>query len=144
MNTNVIDPRTVEQCQIRLRLPAVESNVDYHRQVRLLDDIDGLLLASGVELQVMDAAVAAESALAESVLSAKDRFRCRLFARRSLRCTIARLLSDESFRNFSIHLADSHLLRRFCGYDALADQSPSKSTLQRMMQSLIRRRYALL
>lgn len=134
MNTNVVDPRAAEQCQIRLRLPAVESNVDYHRQVRLLDDIDGLLLTSGVELQVMDAALAAESALADSVLTAKESYRCRVFARRSLRCTIARLLSGESFRNFSIHLADSHLLRRFCGYDALADQSPSKSTLQRMMQ----------
>jgi len=134
MNTNVIDPSVAEQCQIRLQLPAVESNVDYHRQVRLLDDIDGLLLTSGVELQVMDAALAAESAQAESPLSAKECYRCRVFARRSLRCTIARLLSGESFRSFSIHVADSHLLRRFCGYDGLADQSPSKSTLQRMMQ----------
>ena len=51
----------------------------------------------------------------------------------SLRCNIVRILTQKDFRDLSIQLADSYLLRRFCQLDdPNAKQSPSKSKLQRM------------
>ena len=64
-----------------------------------------------------------------------DRRRATLqsFAKRSLRCTVARILSNESHRQFSTHLAESPLLQWFCGYDRMGViRVPSKSTMQRM------------
>ena len=57
----------------------------------------------------------------------------RKYASCALRCTIARFLTQESYRAFSIHLADSILLRKFCGYSSphSPKSTPSKSTLQR-------------
>jgi hypothetical protein len=123
-----------QQAVIRLPLPLVESNVDYERTKRLLADMDELLRISGVEERFIMGSVAAEAERVGRQLSERRTARVQEFARRTLRCNIARLLSEESFRSFSVHLADSHLLRAFCGYDGLADQSPSKSTLQRMFE----------
>jgi hypothetical protein len=46
---------------------------------------------------------------------------------------VARILSNESHRQFSCHLAESPLLQWFCGCDSLGlIRVPTKSTLQRM------------
>ena len=51
---------------------------------------------------------------------------------RALRCTIARTLLPESFRDFAARLADSPLLQWFCRVGELDRvQVPAKSTLQR-------------
>ncbi len=123
-----------QQSEIRLPLPLVESNVDYERTKRLLEDMDELLRISGVEDMFIMGSVAAEVEKTGRQPSERRTARLQKFAKRTLRCNVARLLSEESFRTFSVHLADSHLLRSFCGYDGLADQSPSKSTLQRMFE----------
>ena len=121
-----------EQQELRLSLPRVSENVDHERLERLLNTMDEVLRTSGVEDQFVLAIVEAESAESGYALSSKRLGRVQKFAKRSLRCNIARLLCEESFRCFSVHLADSYLLRRFCLYDGLDDQSASKSTLQRM------------
>jgi len=123
-----------QQSEIRLPLPLVESNVDYDRMKRLLEDMDQLLRSSGVEERFLMGMVAAEVENTGHHPSERHLARLQKSAKRTLRCNVARLLSEESFRTFSVHLADSHLLRAFCGYDGLTDQSPSKSTLQRMFE----------
>ena len=53
-------------------------------------------------------------------------------ARQGLRCTVARILSNESHRSLSGHLAESALLHWFCGIRFVGIiRVPSKSELQR-------------
>lgn len=130
----IFDPDLVlaEQQELRLSLPSVSENVDYERMERLLKTMDEVLRNSGIEEQFILATVEAEIHASGQALNQKRLGRLQKFAKRSLRCNVARLLCEESFRAFSVHLADSHLLRRFCLYDGLDDSSASKSTLQRM------------
>ncbi len=95
------------QEEIRLPLPLVESNVDYAWLKRLLEDMDELLRKSGVEDRFISSAIRNETHARGAVPSERRAARMQKFARRSLRCNIARLLSEESFRAFSVHLADS-------------------------------------
>lgn len=123
---------------IRLSLPLVEQNVDYQRMSTLLETMDEILSSSGVEQRFVNTFLERELAAHDGQLPSDRRLATiTQHARRSLRCMIAMLLSGESYRTFSVHLADSYLLRRFCGYDRLDDdQSPSKSTIQRMAESV--------
>ena len=120
------------QQEVRLALPRVSENVDYEYMERMLNTIDEALRTSGIEDRFILGAVDAAASDSGQPLSDKHLARLQKFAKRSLRCNVARLLCEESFRYFSVHLADSYLLRRFCLYDGLDDQSASKSTLQRM------------
>ena len=130
---NVV-PSDGTQESIRLSLPLVEQNVDYSRMSTLLDTIDEILRTSGTEDRFIQLMLADEvSRNKGQSLSNRRHGTVVKHARRSLRCMTAQILSGESFRTFSVHLADSYLLRRFCHYDELGDdRSPSKSTLGRM------------
>jgi len=124
------------QTLVRLPLPIIEGNKDYQDKENLLRRMDQILECSGVETAFMKASVALARADADVTAQAlTDRMResVQQHARQALRCTIARILSNESHRKFSVHLAESPLLQWFCGlkFEGII-RVPSKSTVQRM------------
>ena len=125
------------QTEIRLPLPLVVGNRDYAQREALLRRMDALLISSGIEAGFLASVV--QQAIDESIplrapLTDRRRERVQEYARQSLRCTVARILSNESHRKFSCHLAESPLLQWFCRTADMDTrvQVPSKSTLQRM------------
>lgn len=125
-----------EQTVIRLPLPIVEGNRDYRQREDELRRMDELLILSGIEAACVSHAITVEAASAgedAKPLSDRRRESVQSHARQGLRCTVARILSNESHRSFSGHLAESALLQWFCGirFDGII-RVPSKSTLQRM------------
>jgi hypothetical protein len=124
------------QSTVRLPLPMVAGNRDYQERQRLLQRMNEILVLSGIEQRFIDQAISDEvTALTAMRKSLTDRRRSSVqqYARRTLRCTVARILSNESHRQFSCHLAESPLLQWFCGCDSLGlIRVPTKSTLQRM------------
>lgn len=124
------------QTTVRLALPIVEGNRDYRDREALLRRMDQLLMISGVEAEFLAARVLSTRTMAaEQGTPLTDRMResVQTHARQSLRCTIARVLSNESHRQFSCHLAESPLLQWFCGVHLAGPiRVPSKSSLQRM------------
>jgi hypothetical protein len=68
----------------------------------------------------------------DTILFRDDKLKIQKKATRSLRFNIALILCDGSFRDFSVHLADSYLLQKFCLLDGPNDlRMPSKSKLHR-------------
>jgi hypothetical protein len=128
-----LDPADVAiQTKIRLPLPIVLGNKDYREREKQLRRMDEILLISGVEDHYIHHAVMVER---EPGVTLTDRRRMSIQrqAKIGLRCTLARILSNESHRTFSTHLAESALLQWFCGCDNLGTiRVPAKSTLQRM------------
>ena len=125
------------QTLVRLPLPIVEGNKDYRDREALLRRMDELLERSGVESEFLAARVAAARAAAaadqQAPLTERMRESVHRHARQTLRCTVVRILSNESHRSFSVHLAESPLLQWFCGVRLDGRiQVPSKSSLQRM------------
>jgi IS5 family transposase len=125
------------QSKVRLPLPIVVGNADYAERESLLRRMDEILVLSGVEDDFLAQAVAAartESECPNELLSDRRQGSVHRHAKQALRCTMARILSNECHRQFSTHLAESPLLQWFCGCDSLKEKIrvPSKSTLQRM------------
>jgi Transposase domain (DUF772) len=125
-----------QQTVIRLPLPIIEGNRDYRQREEELRRMDEILVRSGVEVACMVHAIKAEIVAAGAnakPLTDRHRETIQRHARQALRCTVARILSNESHRSFSAHLAESPLLQWFCGirFDGVI-RVPSKSTLQRM------------
>jgi hypothetical protein len=137
-NPLVLDPADLRvQAMIRLPLPIVTGNRDYSAKQALLTRMDALLRESGVEAEFLAQAVAQAKRTLGDVLSDRRLTTVQRQAKQALRCPIARILSNESHRQFSIHLAESPLLQWFCGCDRLDRiRVPSKSTLQRMESEL--------
>lgn len=122
-----------EQSKIRLPLPIVKGNRDYTEKEDLLIRMNAILLESGVEKEFIQHAVREARSSSDDILSDRRRDSVQEYAKQALRCTIARVLSNESHRLFSVHLAESPLLQWFCGCSQLDHvQVPSKSTIQRM------------
>jgi IS5 family transposase len=112
-------------------LPTIEGNVDYRDLRDQLLRIDGLLVHSRLESQMIEADLHRWLAGQEQV-SARAQQNHQFQARCALRCTIARLLLKEHYRGFAARLADSPLLQFFCGIGEVDRVVvPSKSTLQR-------------
>jgi hypothetical protein len=124
------------QSKIRLPLPIVLGNRDYKEREELLRRMDEVLVLSGVEREFIEKEVADAIAGAErhnQPLTDRRRTSVQQVAKRALRCTMARILANESHRQFSCRLAESPLLQWFCACDALGPiRVPTKSTLQRM------------
>lgn len=126
------------QTLIRLPLPIIKGNKDYAKREALLQRMDELLRVSGVEDSFLTSEVALVYADWGPSHAGKSLSDCRIasihrHAKQSLRCTVARILSNESHRDFSVHLAESALLQWFCGIDLDGViRVPSKSSLQRM------------
>ncbi|MBA3707801.1 MAG: hypothetical protein H0W83_03145, partial [Planctomycetes bacterium] len=98
--------------------------------------MDEILVMSGVEAEFMEQEVHQERERLEKgnvPLTDRQRAGIQEYAKQTLRCTIARILSNESHRSFTTHLAESSLLQWFCGItNRGVIRVPSKSTLQRM------------
>ena len=124
------------QTTIRLPLPIVEGNCDYKEREELLIRMHEILVSSGLEAAYIAKAVAADHAESEKMqipLTDRRRDTIQHYTSQALRCTIARILSNESLREFSCHLAESPLLQWFCTCSSLGViKVPTKSTLQRM------------
>lgn len=130
------------QAKVRLPLPIVVGNRDYRERESLLRRMNDILVASGVEAEFLDRALLHDRAVHEQKsrpLTDRHRDAVQTWARQALRCTLARILSNESHRQFSAHLAESPLLQWFCGFESLAEvRVPAKSSLQRMEASVPR------
>ena len=112
-------------------LPTIEGNVDYRTLRDQLLQIDQMLLLSGLESQFIQADME-QWLKGQKQVSAKDQQQRQRHSRLALRCNIARLLLQESYREFAVRLADSPLLQHFCGNGEIDRVLvPSKTTLQR-------------
>jgi hypothetical protein len=129
------------QSTIRLPLPLVVGNCDYAERESQLLRMDALLQESGAEasfiamwVQRVVAEDGKSSGAAPRAMTDRRRATVQGQAVTALRCTVARVLSDESHRSFSAHLAESALLQWFCRVERMDGvvRAPSKSTLQRM------------
>jgi len=124
------------QTVVRLPLPIVQGNRDYREREVLLLRMDEILRLSGVEAEFLAQEIRAKHERMQTAggpLADRQRDRVHQYAKQTLRCTIARILSNESHRSFTCHLAESSLLQWFCGIDMQGIiRVPSKSTLQRM------------
>jgi len=115
-------------------LPTIEGNVDYLKFRDGLSRIDQILRSGPEQTFVL---AATEHWLTQSQRPLEDIPASRLISyqthsRRALRCNIARIFLQESFRDFAAHLGDSPLLQRFCLLDEIdVIKVPAKSTLQR-------------
>jgi Transposase DDE domain len=119
---------------IAIPLPLLAGSADFIKHEKLLMRIDQLLDVSNVERKFVEQAVASIEKADGKKLDPKSRIRAVRHASLSLRCNIARMLTQKDFRELAVQLADSYLLRRFCRLDGphAPKKSPSKTTLQRM------------
>ena len=134
------------QSTIRLPLPIVKGNRDYAERESLLLRMDEILILSGAEDAFVEAwvrqgvteATHANGGKVPEPMSDRRKATVHQQAVESLRCTLARLLSNESHRSFSTHLAESSLLQWFCRVQSTDGvvRVPSKSSLQRMEASV--------
>lgn len=130
MDANII--LLPEPIPLRPTLPTVLGNVDYQLFRSQLEQIDRMLVRTGLEDQFVEQALGRWWPQQEEPPSAKGQVRFQQQARLALRCNIARMLLNESFRDFSAHLADSTLLQWFCQRQQIDQvRVPSKSALQR-------------
>lgn len=122
------------QPQLPQVLPTIHGNVDYRDFREQLLRLDQLLMASGLENQLIEADLAAWTACGQNRSANAQQTRQR-HSRRALRCNLARFLLQEDFRGLATRLADSPLLQYFCGLSQVdAIRVPAKSTLQRYDQ----------
>lgn len=123
------------QIHLSPALPTVVGNVDYHIFRQQLDRVNQLLHQCDVENQFV--LLSTEQWLKQGVnhvrhINGKQQRIFQQHSRKALRCNIARILTDESFRDFSARLADSPVLQKFCLLDSIpVIKVPGKSTLQR-------------
>lgn len=122
--------------------PVVFGNQDYLDFRLLLDRTDDLIEKARLEQQVIqyafDAAerdkqqTAARKCCPVRALSTKDKARIQRYACLALRCNIGRRLTGQSFRDFSVRIAESELWQVFCGVQTFpVIRVPSKSALER-------------
>ena len=124
------------QRELRPEIPNVYGTLDYRNFRDTLTKIDSLLSNSGLEQellsQAMDRYVTDNQIDAAKFYNGKDAgFHYKKF-RHALRCNIARHLTGESYRAFSIRVADSELFQWFTNINPCAGRKAiSKSSLER-------------
>lgn len=124
------------QYDLRPALPNVYGTLDYRTFRDILVKMDEILTKSGLEQDICSEALArqiTEEQTDPKLFYSTDRASLRYKKiRYALRCNIARHLTGESYRNFSIRLADSTLFQGFTDIQALsACKAISKSALER-------------
>jgi hypothetical protein len=124
------------QYELRPEIPNVFGALDYQEFRATLIKIDEILSQSGLEhqiiLQALEHYVDDEKIDAAKFFNTKNStYHYKIF-RHALRCNIARHLTGESYRSFSIRIADSALFQWFTGINAFAKRKAiSKSSLER-------------
>jgi len=124
------------QTELRPELPNVHGTLDYHDFRQTLIKIDEILIKSGLEHGLVTQALAEhvkdQKLNAEKFYASKRIDQQYKKFRHALRCNIARHLVGESYRLFSIRLADSQLFQWFTGINAFGTRKAiSKSSLER-------------
>ena len=124
------------QQEFRPALPNVYGAIDYREFREQLIKIDEILTQTDLEHQLVSEALAqfveAHSLDAASFFQSKKASFHYKKIKHALRCNIARHLTGESYRLFSIRLADSTLFQWFTGISAFGCRKAiSKSTLER-------------
>ncbi len=117
---------------LSLRLPKIINNKDYHEYKRLLIRIDEILRLSGMDLEFAEYYVSSLTNGNERKLTAKQLKKYTEYGIIALRSMILKHLLGSDFRELSVRLAESSLLRWFCqigGIDTIS--VPSKSQLHR-------------
>jgi len=117
---------------LSLRLPEIINNKDYKDYERLLKRIDEILRQTNMDITFAEDYVNRLSDAGRIELTAKQLKRYTEYAIKALRCMILKQLLSTGFRELSVRLAESSLLRWFCqigGFDKIT--VPSKSELQR-------------
>ncbi len=124
------------QHELRPELPNVYGTLDYRLFRDMLVKMDDILTNSGLEHDIVSKAVAqqnenneTEAQLLYSDLQSSFHYKT---LRHALRCNLARHLTGESYRLFSMRLADSTLFQWFTGINAFGSRKAiSKSSLER-------------
>lgn len=124
------------QQELRPDLPNVYGTYDYRTFRDVLIKIDEVLTKSGLEhelvleaLKQIDKKNPGETKKSESIRNAAHRYKV---LRHALRCNIGRHLTGESYRLFSLRLADSTLFQWFTGINAFGTRKAiSKSAMDR-------------
>ena len=124
------------QTELRPALPNIHGAFDYREFRDQLSQMDRLLRKSGVEEELIDAALERwekEGAKAGAEPSTEIQLqKQRKVFHYALRCNVARHVTGESFRVFSIRLGDSGLLQWFTGISPFTHRkAASKSSLER-------------
>jgi hypothetical protein len=135
------------QLELSQPIPLVVGNVDYRNFKNTLERIDELLILSGIEIRIMKYELdEAEKEFIKQYqekdkvfkdFSYKQQSQIQLQVKRKIRYAISRKLTEESYRDFCVHLSESHLLQRFCLLDTLGIiEVPSKSCLERFEKQI--------
>jgi hypothetical protein len=123
------------QPTFRPAIPNIYGASDYREFRDQLFQIDQFLESSGVEKALIDTALARWERQAKQdgmmVAPAQRQRQCQQL-HYAFRCNVARQLTGESFRIFSIRLADSSLLQWFTGINGFEQRkAASKSSIER-------------
>ena len=124
------------QLELRPELPNVYGTLDYREFRDTLTKTDEVLVKSGLEHKLVTEAlrqyVADNKPNAIRFYNSKEVTFHYKKLKHALRCNIARHLTGESYRHFSIRLADSELFQWFTSISAFGCRKAiSKSTLER-------------
>ncbi len=124
------------QRTFRPALPNVYGASDYREFSDTLSKIDEMLVKSGLEdaliLAALNQHVVEQQLVPEDFFNSKKASLAYKQFKHALRCNIARHLSGESYRAFSVRLADSTLFQWFTDISAFGVRKAiSKSTLER-------------
>jgi len=128
------------QLHFQPQLPRVKGCKEYDDYKSQFERIDHFLDQSGTEARFLEEALKdfvskAQKDGREPKLSQIQRYREQ--SRLALRGNIARIMIGESLRCFTVRLAESPLLQRFCGVAQIdGAKVPGKSTVQRWNQWL--------
>lgn len=123
------------QLELSPALPKVLGNADYQEMERTLGILDEVLRMSRVESEFLALAMGRylERKNATGAVPCREALeRHQQQSRLALRTMVLKSLLGETYRDLSLHLAESALLRRFCGIEGWeVIEVPSKSALQR-------------
>ena len=116
------------QLEFRPELPNIYGTIDYRTFRETLIKIDEILVKSGLENNLISKVLEQQP----QVKPGKQADLAYKHSRHALRCNIARHLTGESYRLFSVRLADSTLFQWFTHINSLASRkATSKSALER-------------
>lgn len=135
------------QLELSQPIPLVTGNIDYTIFKDTLERINELLHLSGIDNMIMQYDLdeaegnarkdAEENNKRFKGLTYKQKDKIQKLAKQKIRYVISRKLTGESYRKFSIHLAESHLLQQFCLIDMLGEiKVASKSALDRFEKEI--------
>ena len=103
--------------ELRPKLPTIVGNVDYLTMEQKLQQIDVLLIRSGVESDFVQRSL--KGWIQGRKVSAHQQQKHQQRCRRALRCAVLQTLLGEDYRGFSCQLAGNALYQWFCLVDAM-------------------------